>query len=114
MWESLRRLGVRCALDDSGTGFSTPAYLVRRRPKIIKIDRFFVSSSPDNDRNEARLETIVSLGNKLHATMWAEGIETQGQLDLLRHVGGVLGQGSLFAPVVASDQAAARGPPLQR
>jgi len=41
--ERLKELGVEIALDDFGTGYSSLSYLVRLHPKIIKIDRYFVS-----------------------------------------------------------------------
>jgi EAL domain-containing protein (putative c-di-GMP-specific phosphodiesterase class I) len=76
-------------------------------PKIIKIDRSFVSPPNDSAHNETLLETIVSLGGKLQMRMLAEGIETQPQLDLLRDLKCELGQGDLFSPAAPADQAKA-------
>ena len=105
--EHLDRLGVAIALDDFGTGYSSLSYLALLRPRIIKIDRSFVSPSKASIRNDTLLEAIVSLGHKLNMTVLAEGIETQGQLERLRHLGCELGQGFLFSPAVPAGEVAA-------
>ncbi|MHB8378811.1 MAG: sensor domain-containing protein [Acidimicrobiales bacterium] len=101
--ERLRRLGVAIALDDFGTGYSSLSYLVRLRPRVIKIDQYFVSPHSESAYNDALLEAIVSLGNKLDMTMLAEGIETLEQFDRLRELRCELGQGFLFSPAVPGD-----------
>jgi diguanylate cyclase (GGDEF)-like protein len=105
--EHLDRLGVAVALDDFGTGYSSLSYLALLGPKIIKIDRSFVSPTKVSIRNDTLLEAIVSLGQKLDMTVLAEGIETQGQLERLRHLGCDLGQGYLFSPAVPAGEVAA-------
>ncbi|HVA53717.1 MAG TPA: EAL domain-containing protein [Acidimicrobiales bacterium] len=98
--DRLSRLGVAIALDDFGTGYSSLSYLVRLRPRVIKIDQYFVSPHSDSTYNDALLEAIVSLGNKLDMTMLAEGIETPSQFNRLRELRCELGQGFLFSPAV--------------
>jgi EAL domain-containing protein (putative c-di-GMP-specific phosphodiesterase class I) len=105
--EEFHRLGIGIALDDFGTGFSSLSYLVLLNPRIIKIDRYFVSPPNESVQNEMLLESIVSLGNKLHMTMLAEGIETKAQLEQLRHFNCELGQGYLFSPAVPASEVAA-------
>ncbi|MGD0256188.1 MAG: EAL domain-containing protein [Acidimicrobiales bacterium] len=105
--EHLDLLGVAIALDDFGTGYSSLSYLALLRPRIIKIDRSFVSPSKASMRNDTLLEAIVSLGHKLDMTVLAEGIETQGQLERLRHLGCELGQGYLFSPAIPAGEVAA-------
>ena len=105
--EHLDRLGVTVALDDFGTGYSSLSYLALLRPRIIKIDRSFVSPSKASIYNDTLLEAIVSLGQKLDMTVLAEGIETQGQLERVRHLGCELGQGYLFSPAVPAGEVAA-------
>jgi diguanylate cyclase (GGDEF)-like protein/PAS domain S-box-containing protein len=104
--EHLDRLGVAIALDDFGTGYSSLSYLALLRPKIIKIDRAFVSPSHKSAYNDTLLEAIVSLGQKLNMTVLAEGIETQGQLEHLRALGCEVGQGYLFSPAVPAGEVA--------
>jgi diguanylate cyclase (GGDEF)-like protein/PAS domain S-box-containing protein len=113
--EHLGRLGVAIALDDFGTGYSSLSYLALLRPKIIKIDRSFVSPTHESAYNDTLLESIVSPGQKLSMTRLAEGIETQGQLEHLRALGCEVGQGFLFSPAVpAGEVAAILGPKARR
>jgi EAL domain-containing protein (putative c-di-GMP-specific phosphodiesterase class I) len=98
--EHLIQLGIGFALDDFGTGYSSLPYLALLRPRIIKIDESFVSPSRESVRNDTLLDAIVTLGNNLNMTMIAEGIETETQLERLRHLGCELGQGFLFSPAV--------------
>jgi diguanylate cyclase (GGDEF)-like protein/PAS domain S-box-containing protein len=105
--ERLNRFGIGIALDDFGTGYSSLSYLALMQPRIIKIDQSFVSPVHESVQNDALLETIISLGNKLHMTLLAEGIETQEQLERLRSLHCGLGQGYLFSPAVPADEVAA-------
>ncbi len=100
----LQELGVGFALDDFGTGYSSLSYLASMHPRVIKIDQSFVRPTQEGARNDALLETIVSLGSKLSITMLAEGIETPAQLERLRGLGCELGQGYLFSPAVPNEQ----------
>ena len=102
--EQLANFGVGIALDDFGTGFSSLSYLSLLRPRFLKIDQSFIRPARESAQNDALLETIVSLGEKMDLTMLAEGIETTEQLGRLRHLGGELGQGYLFSAAVPASQ----------
>ncbi|MGH9020077.1 MAG: sensor domain-containing protein, partial [Acidimicrobiales bacterium] len=105
--EELARLGVDVAIDDFGTGYSSLSYLVRLRPRIIKIDRYFVSPAVEGDLGHALLEAIITLGERLGITMVAEGIETPAQFDRLVDLNCDLGQGFLFSPARPFAEASA-------
>jgi diguanylate cyclase (GGDEF)-like protein/PAS domain S-box-containing protein len=102
--EHLNRLGIAIALDDFGTGYTSLSYLALLHPKIIKIDRSFVSPPQQSARIDTLLETIISLGKKLDVTLLAEGIETRAQFERLRFLGCEFGQGYLFSPAVPVDE----------
>ena len=102
--EQLGRFGITFALDDFGTGYSSLSYLALMQPKIIKVDRSFVSPAMENSRNDALLEAIVSLGHKLNMTVLAEGIETPAQFERLRSFGCELGQGFLWSPAIPKEE----------
>jgi diguanylate cyclase (GGDEF)-like protein/PAS domain S-box-containing protein len=100
----LRELGIGIALDDFGTGYSSLSYLLQLAPRVIKIDRSFVSPVNDSGDNEMLLETIITLGKKLRVTLIPEGIETESQLNKLVRLGCRYGQGFLFSrPVKTGD-----------
>jgi diguanylate cyclase (GGDEF)-like protein len=100
--KDLKLKGIDVALDDFGTGYSSLSYLVQLDPKVIKIDRSFISPKNNSEQNELLLEAIISLGQKLHVTLLAEGIETQTQLNKLLGLGCRFGQGYLFSHAVSA------------
>jgi diguanylate cyclase (GGDEF)-like protein/PAS domain S-box-containing protein len=104
--QQLREIGVDIALDDFGTGYSSLSYLLQLDPTVIKIDQSFISPAQDSVQSEMLLEAIISLGQKLHVTLLAEGIETQRQLRKLLRLGCKFGQGYLFSRAVAAGDVA--------
>lgn len=100
---ALSRMGVGLALDDFGTGYSSLAYLKRFPVGKLKIDRSFVSDLETNPDDQAIASTIVSMGRSLRMTVLAEGVETLGQLALLRGMGCDMAQGFLFSQPVPAD-----------
>jgi EAL domain-containing protein (putative c-di-GMP-specific phosphodiesterase class I) len=93
----LKRLGVRIALDDVGTGHSKMSYLHAFPVDIIKLGREIV----DN----ARLcRAFLRLGRELELATVVEGIERPEQLNDLRAMGCDLGQGFLFARPMPSSE----------
>jgi diguanylate cyclase (GGDEF)-like protein/PAS domain S-box-containing protein len=94
----LRTHGVEAAIDDFGTGYSSLSYLKRLPVSTLKIDRSFISEITENPDDLAITSTIVHLADTLRLKVIAEGIETAGQLGLLRDLGCTTGQGYLFSP----------------
>jgi diguanylate cyclase (GGDEF)-like protein/PAS domain S-box-containing protein len=100
---AIRALGVQIAIDDFGTGYSSLAYLERFPVTHIKIDRSFVTPLDDPQRGDGVVRAIVEIGRALSLTTVAEGIETPTELQRLRELGCVLGQGYLFAKPLERD-----------
>jgi EAL domain-containing protein (putative c-di-GMP-specific phosphodiesterase class I) len=90
-------MGVRIAMDDFGTGYSSLSYLRRFPFDKIKIDRSFVRDLERADCS-AIVEAVAELAAKLGMATTAEGVETQGQLDMVRAKGCTEVQGYLFSP----------------
>ncbi|MGL6290997.1 MAG: putative bifunctional diguanylate cyclase/phosphodiesterase [Silanimonas sp.] len=89
----LRAIGVGVWLDDFGTGFSGLSHLRRVPVDGVKIDRSFVTDLL-RDPNDLALTTgVIAMAHSLGVTVVAEGIENEGQHDLLRERGCPLGQG---------------------
>jgi EAL domain-containing protein (putative c-di-GMP-specific phosphodiesterase class I) len=100
---AVRALGVQIAIDDFGTGYSSLAYLERFPVTHIKIDRSFVTPLDDPGHGSGVVRAIVEIGRALSLTTVAEGIETPTELQRLRELGCVLGQGYLFAKPLERD-----------
>ena len=102
--QALRRLGVRLALDDFGTGYSSLTYLKRFPIDAIKIDRSFVSGLGRDPDDEAIVASVVSLARSVGKLVVAEGVETVGQLAVLRSLGVDQGQGFLWSPALPAAE----------
>ena len=99
LMERLGGYGISVALDDFGTGYSSLSYLHQFPLQALKIDRSFIapldSDAPGNSPTVMR--AIHALGAELGLEVIAEGIETQAQLDQVKALGKVSGQGFLLA-----------------
>lgn len=83
----LRAMGIGLALDDFGTGFGSLTYLRRFPFTRLKIDRSFVAELERDADAAAIVRSVIELGHQLRLRVTAEGIETAGQLALLRSLG---------------------------
>lgn len=100
----LRLTGVKIWLDDFGTGFSGLSHLRRVPVDGVKIDRSFVTDVLHDPDDLALTSAIIAMAHSLGATVVAEGIEIQGQYDVLRARGCDQGQGFLMGrPMSAED-----------
>ncbi len=99
--KALRENGVRLTIDDFGTGYSSLAYLTRFRVDAVKIDRSFIQDMTSNRDAAALVEVIIAMAHVLNLTVIAEGVETSGQLTLLRNLGCDMIQGYVFSPPAA-------------
>ena len=96
-FNGLREAGIRLAVDDFGTGFSSLSYLKKIPITTLKIDREFIKDL-DTDISDATLTTaIIALAKELGLETIAEGVETQSQLAFLTYQGCNLAQGYLLA-----------------
>jgi diguanylate cyclase (GGDEF)-like protein len=82
---AIKEIGVRIAVDDFGTGYSSLAYLRQFPVDSIKIDREFTQAIRTSPESKALIGTLVQLGKDLGLSTLAEGVETPGELDILRH-----------------------------
>jgi predicted signal transduction protein with EAL and GGDEF domain len=96
----LRALGVRVALDDFATGYSSLGTVKTVAVDSLKIDRSFVAGLGSERADTALVTALVRLGRDLGLVVTAEGVETEKQLHALLELGCQNGQGHLFAPAL--------------
>jgi EAL domain-containing protein (putative c-di-GMP-specific phosphodiesterase class I) len=95
LWD-LHDSGLRLAIDDFGSGYSSLSRLKHLPVDILKIDRSFVRDLPDQDAASI-VSAIVQLAGSLGVVPLAEGIETEAQRTFLEARGCPMGQGFLFS-----------------
>ncbi|WP_203822927.1 putative bifunctional diguanylate cyclase/phosphodiesterase [Paractinoplanes ferrugineus] len=80
----LRATGIRLAIDDYGTGYSSLAYLHALPVDDLKLDRAFVTHCDTDTRSAAIVKSTVELAHNLNMRLIAEGAENEAVLDRLR------------------------------
>jgi len=100
----LEGIGVKVALDDFGTGFSNFRALKALPLDALKLDRSLVVDIEHDPRDRAILAAMVAMARALGLKVIAEGVETEGQLAILRAEGCDVFQGFLRAgPMGAAE-----------
>ncbi|MCD9029707.1 EAL domain-containing protein [Luteimonas sp. BDR2-5] len=90
---ALRALGVKIWLDDFGTGFSGLSHLREVPVDGVKIDRSFVADVLRDPDDLALTTAIIQMAHSIGITVVAEGVEKEGQFQILRDRGCDLAQG---------------------
>ncbi len=90
--------GLDVSIDDYGTGYSSLQYLQSLQINRLKIDQIFLEGIERETEQANLLQAIVNLGHAIGLDVNVKGVETEGQLALLRRFGVNGGQGYLFSP----------------
>ena len=104
---ALSTLGVRLAIDDFGSGYSSLAYLRRFPLHTVKIDRSFLQGLNHNAHNEniEIVATMIALAKTLGLQTAIGGVETDARANLLQELGCNFGQGFYFSEPLPKEEA---------
>lgn len=99
----LSQMGIRLAVDDYGTGYSSLAYLKQLPVNAIKIDRSFVMAMTNNENDAVIVRSTIDLGRNLGLEVVAEGVDSESIWSELERLGCDVAQGYyLSRPVPAA------------
>ena len=90
---SLRRTGLRIAVDDAGAGFASMRHILKLSPDIIKLDRDVIAGIHTDPARQALGTAMVGFAAGVGASLVAEGIETAAELAMVTKLGMHAGQG---------------------
>ncbi len=100
----LRETGFEIEMDDFGSGYSSLNMLSSMPIDVLKMDMKFVRNIELNETDRRLVSLILDIAKYLGATVVAEGVETDGQLEILRRAGCDIIQGYYFSrPLPAKD-----------
>ena len=102
--KQLRTLGVRIALDDFGSGYSSLAYLQKFPFDRIKIDRCFVRDIDASSSSRKIVRAMAAMATGLGMAATAEGVETEEQRAAVLSEGCSEMQGYLFSRAVPASE----------
>jgi diguanylate cyclase (GGDEF)-like protein len=83
----LDSMGIRISIDDFGTGYSSLAYIKEIPVNELKIDKSFVMDMETDESDAVIVRSTIDLAHNLGLKVTAEGVETEGALDLLDVLG---------------------------
>jgi len=94
---TLRRLGVRIALDGFGTGYAALAALRRLPVDVVKLDRSFTDGLVESSRLHKITGGLLRIAGELGIKAVADGVDRPEQVVALRSMGCTHGQGMAFS-----------------
>ncbi len=93
----LKNQGCHLAMDDFGTGYSSLAYLAKLPVDVLKLDRSLLLDLEDSPQCASMVRQMIRMAHELDLQVVAEGIESEGQVKLLREMSCDLVQGFVFS-----------------
>lgn len=94
--QKFRNEGIKFALDDYGTGYSSLRYLNYYKFDFVKIDKSFIDDIETNQQSLKILENIILLANNMGIQLVAEGVENKHQKNILDKLDIPFYQGFLY------------------
>jgi len=94
---ALQASGISTSVDDFGVGYSS-LNLIKQIPwDVLKLDKSILpQEGEDIERGNRMFAHVIAMAHELGLICVAEGVETEGQLDIMRQYGCRIAQGFLF------------------
>lgn len=91
--DRVRELGASLAVDDAGAGFASLRHILELDAELIKLDGSLTRSLHEDARGRSLASAVIAFGRETGASVLAEHVETEGQVQELRRLGVDYGQG---------------------
>ena len=102
---TLKSHGFHISIDDFGTGYSSLSLIHNIDADVIKIDKCFINTLPQDKKSVILIESVVSIASRLNMSTIAEGVETAEQGRCLLELGCHMAQGFYYSGPVSYDEA---------
>lgn len=96
IFKAYRNHGMKVALDDVGSGYSTMEVMSMLKPDYVKIDRSLIDCCDQDAAKRDQILNIIDRAEKFGGQVLAEGIERREEFEFCRNSGIHLAQGYLF------------------
>lgn len=97
----IRGLGYPIEMDDFGAGYSSLGMLTEFPLDVVKLDISFVRKI---EKNLIVIDAIIKLAQRMGLKTVAEGVETEGQYEILKKLGCDLIQGYYFSKPIPKNE----------
>jgi EAL domain-containing protein (putative c-di-GMP-specific phosphodiesterase class I) len=99
----LKELGVKFAIDDFGSGYSSIRYLQKLPVDTLKIDRYFMINS-NEEANREIIKIVIGISRTFGLTLVVEGVEKKEHFEYLKEQGADMSQGFYFNKAIKESQ----------
>lgn len=100
----IHEVGLRCSIDDFGSGYSSLNMLKDIKVDALKLDRVFFVKTEEDKRGKDIINSILHLAQNLHLQTISEGVEIRSQVEYLKEMDCDYIQGYVFAkPMPVKD-----------
>lgn len=103
--EKLRNVGIQVALDDFGTGYTSLSYLSKLPINLLKIDKSLLDDIETNVKSKDFVNAVVSLGHMMNCEVISEGVEHEGQIEILKEQNCDFVQGFIWSKPLSFNDA---------
>jgi EAL domain-containing protein (putative c-di-GMP-specific phosphodiesterase class I) len=104
----LRRFGYLVALDDVGSAYAGLRVISEIRPDFIKLDMQLIRGADGDQVKRQLIGAVAGFCGKAEVPLIVEGVETRGELEVVRTLGVRRAQGLLFGPLLKAPSAERR------
>ena len=102
--EKLHKNGIKCSLDDFGSGFSSFNVLKSIPFDELKLDKCFIEQTDNPEKDEIVLKMVIEMAKSLGITIVQEGVETKEMLDIVTKYGCDVAQGYYYAKAISLEE----------